>query len=47
MGDVLAQPHHDGSEAHLEPPVDLGDETTVLLYVGRFTEVKRVPLLWT
>ena len=34
MGDLLAQPHHDGSEAYvLEPPTDLGDDATVLLRV--------------
>ena len=34
MGDVLAQPHHDGSDAYVvEPPGELGDDTTVLLRV--------------
>jgi glycosyltransferase involved in cell wall biosynthesis len=31
--------------ADLLPDADIQDDTTVLLYVGRFTEVKRVPLL--
>jgi alpha-glucosidase len=34
VGDVLVQPHHDGSEAYvIEPPAGLGDETTVVLRV--------------
>ena len=36
MGDVLAQPHHDGSELYAPgPPPELGAETTVLLRVPR------------
>ena len=36
MLDLLAQPHHDGSEAYvLESPAELGDELTVLLRVPR------------
>ena len=36
MRELLAQPHHDGSEVYvLEPPAELGDDTTVLLRVPR------------
>jgi alpha-glucosidase len=40
VGDVLAQPHHDGSELYApEPPAELGAETTVLLRVPRAAPV--------
>jgi alpha-glucosidase len=43
MGNVLRQPHHDGSELYApEPPAELGDETTVLLRVPRETPVVHV-----
>ena len=43
MADVLAQPHHDGSELYTpEPPAALGDETTVLLRVPHAAPVENV-----
>jgi alpha-glucosidase len=45
VGDVLAQPHHDGSELYApEPPDALGAETTVLLRVPREAPVEHVAL---
>ena len=45
MADVLAQPHHDGSELYApEPPAQLGDETTVFLRVPRSAPVEQVAL---
>jgi alpha-glucosidase len=41
--DLLAQPHHDGSDLYLpERPSELGDEITVLLRVSRETPVEQV-----
>lgn len=42
---ILSTPHHDGSETYVpEPPVELGDETTVLLRVPRDLAVSDVGL---
>ena len=44
-GSLLAQPHHDGSEAHVvQRPDDLGDEAVVLLRVPRAAGVEAVGL---
>ncbi|HLF68828.1 MAG TPA: alpha-amylase family glycosyl hydrolase, partial [Gaiellaceae bacterium] len=43
MPGLLSLPHHDGSELYVvEPPAELGDETTLLLRVPREAAVDRV-----
>jgi alpha-glucosidase len=43
VGDLLVQPHHDGSDLYVpERPSELGDEITVLLRVSRETPVEQV-----
>jgi alpha-glucosidase len=43
VGDLLVQPHHDGSDLYVpERPSELGDEITVLLRVSRKTPVEQV-----